>query len=302
MEQAAQEGSLDEIRAWALCTALARRASSGEPVTRACGVRVDAAGTLEIVAPGRGWLDLDPQREGGLAVGVRLAASVAALLELYLPLCLTASGGAVYAHVGQSLDGQIATASGASRYVTGDANLRHMHRLRALCDAVIVGSATVEFDDPRLTTRLVPGENPTRVVIDPALRLPAQRNVFGDGAAPTLVICARGRLDGQRLGDSEIVEVEADGGVLPPRAIVAALEQRGLRRLFVEGGGVTVSRFLEARALDRLHVTICPLFIGRGRAGISLPAIDRLEHALRPRTRRFTQGDDVLFDCQLERS
>jgi len=299
MEQAAHEGSLDEARAWALCTALAKRASLGRPVARACGLGLGAGGLLEEVGLGCGLVDVDPERESGLAAGVRLPASVAAMFELYLPLCLPPSGAAVFAHVGQSLDGQIATQSGASRYVSGAANLRHMHRLRALSDAVVVGASTVENDDPQLTTRLVPGPSPTRVVIDPRLRLPDQRKVFQDRAAPTLVLCARGRMNGHRLGNSEIVEIDAEDGVLPPRAIVAELARRGLKRLFVEGGGVTVSRFVQARALDRLHVTICPVFIGRGRPGISLPGVDQLERALRPRTRRFAQDDDVLFDCKL---
>jgi riboflavin biosynthesis pyrimidine reductase len=89
---------------------------------------------------------------------------------------------------------------------------------------------------------------------------------------------------------------------VPPAAIVEALARRGLGRIFVEGGGVTVSRFLEAGTFSRLHVTICPIFIGRGRPGISLPAIDDLGDALRPRARRFDFGDDILFDCGLTTS
>jgi riboflavin biosynthesis pyrimidine reductase len=69
--------------------------------------------------------------------------------------------------------------------------------------------------------------------------------------------------------------------------------------LLVEGGGITVSRFIEARALDRLHVTIGPLLVGSGRPGIILPGIDRVDQALRPVTRRFELGSDVLFDCRL---
>jgi diaminohydroxyphosphoribosylaminopyrimidine deaminase / 5-amino-6-(5-phosphoribosylamino)uracil reductase len=299
MEQAAHEGSLDEARAWALCTALAARASSGRPLTSARGLRLGAGDVLEETPLGHGLIDVDPARETGLPAGTRLPPAIAAMLELYLPLCLTATGRVVYGHVGQSLDGQIATQSGASRYVTGQANLCHMHRLRALCDAVIVGAGTALHDDPQLTTRLVPGRSPTRVVIDPTLRLPEQRKLFQDRAAPTLVICARGRLNGHRLGASEIVEVEAEDGLLPPPAIVRTLRERGLSRLFVEGGGVTVSRFVESNTLDRLHVTVCPIFIGRGRPGISLPGIDQLDRALRPRTRRFAQDDDVLFDCKL---
>ena len=288
MEQTAHEGPPDQARAWDLCLALAQRVKAGRPLSKACGLRLAPGGQLEEVGLGAGLVDVHPGQE---------PAAISGLAELYLPLCLAPS--VVYAHVGQSLDGQIATQSGASRYVSGPENLRHMHRLRALADAVIVGASTVEYDDPQLTTRSVPGPSPTRVVIDPTLRLPEMRKVFQNQAPPTLVICARGRLNGHRIGSSEILEIDAEDGVLPPRAIVAALAQRGLNRLFVEGGGVTVSHFLQARVLDRLHVTVCPIIIGRGRPGISLPGVDDLDRALRPRTRRFIQDDDVLFDCKL---
>jgi len=295
---------LDESSAWALIRALAKRASSGQPIRRACGLSFDGTGTVREVAPELGMLSVDPEADRAFRTVTRVTPSVVQMLDLYLPLCLgEESSKLVFGHMGQSLDGQIATASGASRYVTGPENIRHMHRLRALCDAVVVGAGTVERDDPQLTTRLVPGDNPTRVVIDPNLRLPSQGRLFQDDDAPTLVICARGnRRKARRVGRAEILEVTAEGNVLPPRAILDELRQRGLGRIFVEGGGVTVSRFLEGRALARLHVTICPIFIGRGRAGISLPAIDDLGEALRPHTRRFDFGDDVLFDCRLDRA
>jgi diaminohydroxyphosphoribosylaminopyrimidine deaminase/5-amino-6-(5-phosphoribosylamino)uracil reductase len=69
--------------------------------------------------------------------------------------------------------------------------------------------------------------------------------------------------------------------------------------VFVEGGGETVSRFLEAGLLDRLHLAIAPLVTGAGRPGLSLPARDRIAECLRPMHRVFTMGDDVLFDCDL---
>jgi riboflavin-specific deaminase-like protein len=222
------------------------------------------------------------------------------LVALYEPLFSAASSDRfVIAHVGQSLDGQIATRTGASRYITGGENLTHVHRLRALVDAVVVGASTVAFDDPQLTTRLVTGRSPVRVVIDPNLRLPLDRRVFTDGAVETLVVCAEAAPGARRSHPAELVPVAASSGCLPPGAIVEALLRRGLRRLFVEGGGVTVSRFIEARALDRLHVTIGPLFVGSGRPGIVLPGIDRMDEALRPATRRFELGQDVLFDCRL---
>lgn len=222
------------------------------------------------------------------------------LAALYAPFVSEeGEGGFVVGHVGQSLDGQIATRTGASRYITGGENLTHVHRLRALVDAVVVGASTVEFDDPQLTTRLVSGKSPVRVVIDPNLRLPLDRRVFTDGAAPTLVVCAEDAPGAEPPHPVELVRVARSGATLSPHAIVEALRRRGLRRLLVEGGGITVSRFIEARSLDRLHVTIGPLLVGSGRPGIVLPGVDRVDQALRPVTRRFELGADVLFDCRL---
>ncbi|GAB4534562.1 MAG: hypothetical protein Tsb0020_50110 [Haliangiales bacterium] len=77
------------------------------------------------------------------------------------------------------------------------------------------------------------------------------------------------------------------------------LWQRKVRRIFVEGGGVTVSAFLHAGLLDRLQLTVAPVLIGSGRASVSLPAIESLDSALRPQTRRFAFGPDVMFECLL---
>lgn len=301
MEGSAGNGTLDEAKAWALLEALSRRARAGEPLSRPAGLALGEAGELVETEVGTGLLSVYPNGSSCFEAKARLDAATAEMLNLYLPLCLgDESAELVVGHVGQSLDGQIATASGASRYVTGPENIRHMHRLRALFDAVLVGANTVEQDDPLLTTRLVPGKNPARVIIDPSLRLSGTQQVFHDGAARTLVLCSSGRSANGHYGKAEIVPVDSDGELLDPRGIARALRERGLRRLFVEGGGITISRFLTARALHRLHVTVCSVFIGAGRPGITLPGIDRMEGALRPRSRRFSMGDDVLFDCAFD--
>lgn len=255
--------------AWLLLKALARKAKAGEPVT----------------AP-RGLYPLD--------------ALATELLALYLPLCTGAQAVAlVIGQVGQSLDGQIATAGGASRSVNGPEAICHLHRLRALCDAVLVGARTVERDDPQLTTRLVSGDNPTRVVIDPHLRLSGAYKIFQDGAAPTLIVCAAGQHRRQRRGSAEIVEIPADPAfVIDPHAIIAALRQRGIHRTLVEGGGVTVSHFLQARSLDRLHAMVSPLLLGRGRPGISITSVEGLEPSA---MYRHALGDDLLFDFRFVR-
>ncbi len=216
-------------------------------------------------------------------------------LDLYLPLALQPRY--TIAQLGQSLDGHIATNSGHSRYVTGPEDIRHLHRLRALVDAVIVGPGTVAADDPRLTVREVPGEQPVRVVLDPAGRLDGGYQVFSDGAAPTLML--RGEGLGCGPAGVEVLTLPAPGRAFTPADVKALLAERGLRRVLVEGGGVTVSRFLEEGALDRLHVTVAPLVIGSGRPGLSLPPIRTMDEAMRPVCRNFRLGNDVLFDFTL---
>jgi riboflavin-specific deaminase-like protein len=221
------------------------------------------------------------------------------MLELYTPLCSARAGRVLtFAHLGQSLDGYIATASGDSYYVTGPDNVRHLHRLRALTAAIVVGAGTIARDDPQLTVRHVEGENPVRVVLDPSARLDPQRRVFTDGAAPTFVVHAEG-IDAPAPGNAEVLHVPIENGRLKLDALLAQLHERGLFSVFVEGGGETVSRFLEAGLLDRLHVAIAPLVTGRGRPGLTLPARERIAECLRPAHRVFTMGGDVLFDCDL---
>lgn len=236
--------------------------------------------------------------ERGGRYGVADAAPQAArpLLDLYAPLL--APRPLVIGHLGQSLDGHIATDSGDSYYVTGPENVRHLHRLRALCDAVVVGAGTVARDDPQLTVRHVAGRNPARVVLDPRAELSAHYRIFGDGQAKTYVVHAAG-LGAPAPGVAEIVPVPADGGRLRLDALLEALAARGLHAVFVEGGGATVSRFLEAGLLDRLHVAFAALVTGRGRPGLTLPARDKIAECLRPQHRVFAMGGDVLFDCDL---
>ncbi|MDO9438891.1 RibD family protein [Hydrogenophaga sp.] len=252
--------------------------------------------------------------DSGWALGGICSARSAALFDLYKPLldARTAPLAApwVVAQLGQSLDGFVATATGDSYYVNGAHCLLHLHRLRALCDAVIVGAGTVAIDNPQLTTRRVPGPQPMRVVLDPAARLDGQSRVFRDGQAPSLWVCdARHAHQARlRLGDlkaphtTEVLAVDglldATGASRPERA-VAALGQRGLRLLFVEGGGMTVSRFFKAGALDRLHLVVAPVLIGNGRRGLQVPAHDVMADCPRPRARTLALGEDMLWDLAL---
>lgn len=224
------------------------------------------------------------------------------LVELYLPLCgATAAQPLTIGHLGQSLDGFIATPSGDSQFVTGERNIVHLHALRALCDAVVVGAGTVAADDPQLTTRLVSGPHPLRVVFDPDRRLTGTFRVFVDPTAPTLYVCDRSRVGpGEaRIGLAAIEGIDTSGPAGGLAVLLGALRARGAARVFVEGGGVTVSACLEAGLLDRLHIAVAPVLIGNGRPAIRLEAREHLRDCLRPHYRVFRMGGDVLFDCDL---
>ena len=291
----------DPDAGWAIVQAAARAAARMEEANQVAAfapadgqLRPAAAGDPAAVLrwrPGEGWEGVLPPDDPRLAV-----------IDLYLPICgATPSRPITVGHLGQSLDGFIATHAGESHWITGEQNILHMHRLRALCDAVVVGAGTVAADDPQLTTRLVAGPNPLRVVIDPGRRLGADHRVFTDAAVETLYVCARSltRAGERHFGHAVIVGVEGSEDAIDAAELIRLLRGRGCARVFVEGGGVTVSMFLGANLLDRLQMTIAPVLIGDGRPAIRLVPCAALGDCPRPRYRVFRMGGDVLFDFDL---
>lgn len=204
------------------------------------------------------------------------------------------------AQLGQSLDGRIATASGHSHYINGVEARAHLHRLRAAVDAVIIGVGTANADAPRLTVRLVDGAHPQRVILDPDGRARADLPAFVEADAPTLHLVGMDA-EGAQHGGAHVTRVRLPrtGAGFAPQAILDALAARGLRRVLVEGGAVTVSRFIDAGVVDRLHLLVSPMLIGSGRPGLQLPDIATLEQARRPRAALYRCGSDTLFDLDL---
>ena len=204
----------------------------------------------------------------------------------------------VVGQFGQSIDARIATASGHSHYINGESGLAHLHRLRALVDAVVVGVGTAIADDPQLTVRRVAGPSPARVVIDPNGRVPAAARMLADDGVRRLVI-TREMNDRDLPPGVERIGMPASDGRIAPASILEAMAQRGLRRILIEGGADTVSRFLAAKCLDRLHVVIAPIIIGAGPSSVTLPPIARLDEAMRAPIRAHVLGEEVLLDCDL---
>lgn len=203
----------------------------------------------------------------------------------------------VIGQLGQSLDGRIATPTGHSHYINGPAGIDHLHRIRALVDVVLVGAGTAVADDPQLTVRRVEGPQPARAVLDPNGRLPGTARMFANDGVRRLVLTA-GNTNAPAPG-VEIVSLQRTNGQIEPAAVLAALAERGFKRILIEGGADTVSRFIAAKCLDRLHVVVAPIILGSGRVGISLPPIETCDEALRMPMHVHRLNDEVLYDCDL---
>ncbi|WP_117194552.1 RibD family protein [Rhizobium terrae] len=231
-------------------------------------------------------------RPVGLPAGLE-----ASCLSLYKRIALR-NGPFVLAQVGQSLDGRVATPTGDAQDVSGCDGIAHLHRCRALADAVVVGVGTVVADNPSLSVRAVSGKSPVRVVIDCNGRMPGMAKMLHDGGMPVIVMQAADIALHEGRHETIRLPRQADGG-LAPRDILKALAERGLTTVLVEGGANTISRFVDAGLVDRLHVSVAPIIIGSGPAGIRLSPIDRLSEARRPEVDIYNIGTDIVFDCNL---
>ena len=224
-----------------------------------------------------------------------------------------------------SLDGRIATASGESRWITGEIARAAVHRLRSEHDAVLVGIATALADDPELTVRLpgYAGAQPARVVLDSHARLPASSKLARSaGDVPTWVVSlpapalppspaspglppegedpgrrwtrsspsggrtAEGREGG--LADVRRIEVRAGPDGRPAlEPALAALAAVGIVRILVEGGGQVAASFLRAGLVNRIEWFRAPILLGsEGRPCLGALAIGALAAA--PRFRRVS--------------
>lgn len=204
----------------------------------------------------------------------------------------------VIGQLGQSLDGRIATLTGDSKYINSASGLDHLHRLRALVDAVVIGVGTAQSDDPLLTVRRVKGTNPARIVIDPSAKLSSNAKIWAADGTRRLMITGASHTPDLPEG-VEHIALETDGRHIAPQRIISALLDLGFKRILIEGGAETIGRFIDAGCMDRLHLIVAPVILGSGRIGLNLAAIEKVTQAIKPRVHIHRLGDDILFDCDL---
>jgi GTP cyclohydrolase II len=199
----------------------------------------------------------------------------------------------------QTLDGRIATATGDARWISGEAERRASHALRAACDAVLVGVGTVLQDDPQLTVRMVPGASPLRVVLDSTLRVPDRAKILGTDAATTILTtersdpARRGSLATRRIGVN-VLPAGAHGVDIGPA--LGALRSAGVETLLVEGGARVITSLLSAGVVDRLIVAVAPTIIGQGTEAVGPLGVTSIADGIRLVNRSMhVLGDDVVL-------
>ena len=243
--------------------------------TGPCCEAIIAAGLKRVVAAvedpnpkvaGNGFKRL---RDAGIEVTVGVCAEEARLLNEKFFHWIVTGRPFVSMKYAMTLDGKIATRTGDSKWITGEDARAYGHYLRKAHDCILVGKNTVLADDPELTTRLVEGRNPLRIVLDSNCEIPMTAKIF-DGEAETLLVtatCLPGAKQSkaealQALPKVEVLQLPAVNGKLPVALLLQELAGRNLTSILVEGGSTVHGDFLEAGLVDRIYAFIAPKLIG----------------------------------------
>ena len=189
------------------------------------------------------------------------------LFKIFLPIVCSNKKNQFIAHIAQSLDGFIATDTGESKYISGEHNIEHIHRLRAISDVIIVGANTYIEDRPKLNTRLVEGSNPKIYIFDP-------KKILKKNKIPTTISI---------ISDTCHIKRELEG----------------YKTIYIEGGGKTISHFMKKNILDRIHVCLCPIILGGGRPSFIQDNYVSVNDLKSHHAQYYKMGSDVLLDLKI---
>lgn len=248
-------------------------------------------------------------RRAGLAVTVGVARREAEELNKAYSHWMKTKRPYVTLKAGMTLDGKIATATGESKWITGQPSRREVHRLRREVDAVLVGVGTVVRDDPSLTARLGPRlarlaeRQPLRVVVDSRLRIPLKAKVLAQQKVAKTVVATTELADPAKKRalleqGIEVLTFPAAGGNVSLAALMSDLGRRGIISVLLEGGGTLNAAMLKARLVQRVRLYVAPLLLGGndaksvigGKGPARLVSATRLRHL----TTRGVGGDLVV--------
>jgi diaminohydroxyphosphoribosylaminopyrimidine deaminase/5-amino-6-(5-phosphoribosylamino)uracil reductase len=216
-------------------------------------------------------------------------------LKLYLPYILlplyAIENKKCYAisHFAQTLDGKIASSSGDSKWIGNDENLIHAHKMRALCDAILIGAGTLESDNPGLNVRHVDGDDPVKVIIG-GDRL--DLNSFKAIDKNTIMFCQNHQGISHEY-TKVCIEKEPNYN---SHEVLQELYERGIKSVYIEGGAYTTSLFLKQNCIDQIQIHISPKILGSGTSSFSFEGINNMTQAKVFSDQKFIPiGEEVMF-------
>ena len=190
--------------------------------------------------------------------------------------------------IGQSLDGKIALNNGKSHYINDKLSIIYLHCLRSICQAVVVGVNTIIKDNPQLTTRMVKGPNPVRVIIDPSLKLNNSYKIFKDGLSN--IIFTHSSIQ-KKFKNTTVYKLPKKDFTLQ---IHKKLQLLNFSSVLIEGGATTLSKFIDNKLIDIMQFIISPMIIGSGINSLNLKPISNLDNALRPKNKIYRFGKEII--------
>lgn len=205
-----------------------------------------------------------------------------------------------------SLDGKIATVAGESQWISGIESRKFTHHLRDINDAILVGVGTVLADNPNLTTRLIVGKNPVRVIVDSNARTPLDSKVVTDKSARTIIATTSNapieKISALKNCGVEIITA-GNGKRVDLEILMRKLAEREITSILVEGGGTIHFAMLSAGLVDKIFAFVAPKIIGGVNAltAVEGAGFEKLSDAVALKnltTERL--GNDILIEGYVE--
>ena len=208
--------------------------------------------------------------------------------------------------VAATIDGKIATRSGESQWITGEASRRFVHKLRDQVDGVVVGIDTVLKDDPMLTTRIRGGKDPYRIILDSRLRIPESARVLDIALSKTIIatteLAQRDKVEGLEKKGAQVLIFDSKEGRVDLKSCLHKLGEMQMMSLLVEGGSQISGSFLDQGLIDKIFLFLSPKLIGDHQApgifgGHGVASLKDIVPLKELKVRKI--GEDILLEGYL---
>ncbi|OHD08412.1 MAG: hypothetical protein A2086_07695 [Spirochaetes bacterium GWD1_27_9] len=202
----------------------------------------------------------------------------------------------------QSIDGNIATITGESKWISTDETLSLTQQLRRDNDGILVGIGTILKDNPYLTCRIPDSKSPVRIILDSKLRIPFDCEIVKTAKTYKTIIFYVDDINNRKqiLENENVITIKSEKdlkGEINISFLLKTLKNMNINTLFVEGGGKVITSFIKHRFVDKMIIVIAPIIIGDGVKAIGDIGISYLKDSIKPKNSKIIQlGDQVVWE------